>query len=116
MLFAEKFQIQQFPVNTISHVLFRSKKVIEKLSTFVGILFAIEHCFLSKNKAILRNPNHYSECREQRKNPQKILDIFAKLQTFQKSFYSLQVKRYLISFIKNIVYKLPREFTEQLQT
>ena len=69
-----------------------------------GGFFQIELPFLSKVRAIFRHWNYYSKCREQIKNYQTIIGIiFWNFTTFWKSLDSQQLKRWLVSTLKNIV-------------
>ena len=56
---------------------------LENFPILLVVFFPIEISLLSKNRAVSRNLNHYSKCKEQNKNSQTILDIiFGNFATF----------------------------------
>ena len=89
---------------------------LESFPILLVVFFPIEISLLSKNRAVSRNLNHYSKCREQNKNSQTILDIiFGNFGTFQKIFDSPQVNWDLISSLENIVYDWPHKLPDDLK-
>ena len=59
------------------------------------VFFSIGFFSLIKNRAVSRNSDHYSKCKEQIKKCQTIIKlIFWNFLTFKTSFHSLKVKFY----------------------
>ena len=101
-------------VNTVFPIWFMSKNVIRKL--LVEACLSNRPFFLSKNIEILRNLNHDQICKGEKVKLQTITDIkLWNAWRFWYRFHSPQVKWYLISSTRNIVFELPHELPNHLR-
>ena len=99
--------MKQFFANTTFPIWLRSKNAIRRLSTFIEVCFFHRHFFVSTSIKILRNLNHYHICKGEKKKFQTI--------TTSKVALSPQIKWYMISSRKNIIYKLSHELSIDLK-
>ena len=77
--------------------------------------FWIKQPSLSKNRAIFRNYDRYSKCREPVKNSHTVMDIiFWNFTTLQKNLDPPQIKRWSIGIIKNVLYELRHQLLNEL--
>ena len=98
--------MKQYVVNTTFLFWFRSKSIIRKLSNSVESCFSDRPFFLSKNIETLRNLNHYKHVMRPRKSfRQSRTKNYETLDDFNIGSIRTQVKWYLISSTRNIVYR-----------